>query len=175
MKVWMSRASTWKVSEVVRPQRIGLKEVLRHFLDFRLETVKRRFEPRLRFATVRLSHFWRIDIRHPEFHGGALDLSFEGVAVSHADNATVDDVQVSHHRDFAVADRPMLVLLGLSMTVALPGLRVDVATVLVRSAAMTRSRCLEWPGLISAIRKCKVRRRARGADGPGMRRRPTSM
>ncbi|MFO0843685.1 MAG: DNA topoisomerase (ATP-hydrolyzing) [Gemmataceae bacterium] len=30
--------------ETVRPQRLGLKEVLRYFLDFRLETVKRRFE-----------------------------------------------------------------------------------------------------------------------------------
>src|SRR5262245_8804320 len=30
--------------ESVRPERLGLKEVLRYFLDFRLETVKRRFE-----------------------------------------------------------------------------------------------------------------------------------
>jgi len=28
----------------LQPQRVGLKEVLRHFLDFRFETVKRRFE-----------------------------------------------------------------------------------------------------------------------------------
>jgi DNA gyrase subunit A len=30
--------------EVVRPQRLGLKEVLRYFLDFRLETIRRRFQ-----------------------------------------------------------------------------------------------------------------------------------
>jgi DNA gyrase subunit A len=30
--------------DTVRPARLGLKEILRHFLDFRLETVKRRFE-----------------------------------------------------------------------------------------------------------------------------------
>jgi DNA gyrase subunit A len=30
--------------EGVRPQRLGLKEILRHFLDFRLETVRRRFQ-----------------------------------------------------------------------------------------------------------------------------------
>src|SRR5262249_53622361 len=30
--------------EVTRPRRLGLKEVLRYFLDFRLETVKRRFQ-----------------------------------------------------------------------------------------------------------------------------------
>jgi DNA gyrase subunit A len=30
--------------EVVRPQRLGLKEMLRYFLDFRLETVRRRFQ-----------------------------------------------------------------------------------------------------------------------------------
>jgi DNA gyrase subunit A len=31
-------------AERVRPVRLGLKEVLRHFLDFRLETVRRRFQ-----------------------------------------------------------------------------------------------------------------------------------
>jgi DNA gyrase subunit A len=30
--------------EVTRPKRLGLKEMLRHFLDFRLETVRRRFQ-----------------------------------------------------------------------------------------------------------------------------------
>lgn len=30
--------------EVVRPRRLGLKEVLRYYLDFRLETVRRRFQ-----------------------------------------------------------------------------------------------------------------------------------
>src|SRR5258708_33017225 len=29
---------------VMRPERVGLKEVLRYFLDFRLETVRKRFE-----------------------------------------------------------------------------------------------------------------------------------
>src|SRR5262249_4786808 len=33
--------------EVVRPLRLGLKEILRYFLDFRLETVRRRFEHEL--------------------------------------------------------------------------------------------------------------------------------
>jgi DNA gyrase subunit A len=33
--------------EVVRPRRLGLKEVLRYFLDFRLETVRRRFQHEL--------------------------------------------------------------------------------------------------------------------------------
>src|SRR5262249_10532788 len=30
--------------ETLQPQRLGLKEILRHFLDFRLATVRRRFE-----------------------------------------------------------------------------------------------------------------------------------
>lgn len=30
--------------EIVRPRRLGLKEILRYFLDFRLETVRRRFQ-----------------------------------------------------------------------------------------------------------------------------------
>src|SRR5262249_34964196 len=30
--------------EVVRPKRLGLKEMLRYFLDFRLETVRHRFQ-----------------------------------------------------------------------------------------------------------------------------------
>jgi DNA gyrase subunit A len=40
-------ATNSKGEEVVRPQRLSLKEVLRHFLDFRLSVVRRRFEYKL--------------------------------------------------------------------------------------------------------------------------------
>jgi DNA gyrase subunit A len=40
--------------EGVRPMRIGLKEILRYFLDFRLETVKRRFQYELQKLRERI-------------------------------------------------------------------------------------------------------------------------
>src|SRR5204863_2659781 len=33
-----------ETGEKLRPERLGLKEILRHFLDFRFATVRRRFE-----------------------------------------------------------------------------------------------------------------------------------
>ncbi|MGL4555583.1 MAG: DNA gyrase subunit A, partial [Gemmataceae bacterium] len=40
--------------EVVRPRRLGLKEVLRHYLDFRLVTVRKRFDYELRVLRRRI-------------------------------------------------------------------------------------------------------------------------
>src|SRR5262249_32948687 len=40
--------------EKLRPERLGLKEILRHFLDFRLATVRRRFEYELRRLRERI-------------------------------------------------------------------------------------------------------------------------
>jgi DNA gyrase subunit A len=43
-----------KNEERVRPRRLGLKEILRYFLDFRFETIKRRFEYELRKLQERI-------------------------------------------------------------------------------------------------------------------------